>query len=253
MIEIYDVKKNRDNKLRYIPKHLPQPPTRIVATGYSGSGKTNVIKNIIFNPKMGYCHYFDLIFVICGSLDDIAEYERWGKKTKCVYKDKGKTKELKMIHKLVIKDGISIDEFNELLSQLEHMEDFNDKRILFVLDDMIVSNLLKNTTTLSPLDTIFVRGRHITQYGLSCIISTQKYNQVKQNLRTINATQQILFHGLPTHQLNLIASEISGGYSENDFKEIYQKYTREKYSFIIVNLKEAKEKYIQDKNFNYIQ
>ena len=252
MIEVYDVKKACDTRLRYINKKLPQPPMRVITTGYSGSGKSNIIKNFIFNPKMGYCHYYDLIFIICGSLDDIDEYERWGKKSKCVYKDKGKVKELKIQHKLVIKDGISIDEFNELLSQLEHMEEFQDKRILFILDDMIVSNILKNTTTLSPIDTIFIRGRHITDYGLSIIISTQKYNQLKQNIRIINSTQQILFHGLPTQQLNLIASELCGGFNENEFKNLYKKHTREKYSFIVVNLKEAKEKYIQDKNFKYI-
>jgi hypothetical protein len=253
-IVVYDLNKNNDDRLKLINPLAPKPPMRVVLCGHSGSGKTQIIFNFLKRNDIGYNKYFDLIFIFCGSLDDYENYETLTKSCKLdLYNKKGKKmkKHITLFDKSVIRQNTTINEMNELIHTLEHNEEFRDKRVLFVLDDMIVSSLLKNNNVVSPIDTLMVRGRHIAK-GISTIISTQKYTLLKQNIRMINATHLFLFNGLPSHQMKLISSEVSGAYDEKEFINIYNKYAGKKYTFILINLKEDKSRYIQDNHFNYI-
>ena len=157
---------------------------------------------------------------------------------------------MKIGEKIICKQSTTNDELNELIHELEHNQFFQGKRSLFVFDDMIVNKLLANTTKMNAIDTLFVRGRHI---NISTIISTQKWSALKQNLRMINATNVLLFNGIPKSNLRLIASELAGHLEDDEFVKIYNQYTREKYSFIMINLKNSADKYVQDKHFDYIE
>jgi hypothetical protein len=245
---------NTDNKKVVLNPSLPKPAFRLILVGHSGSGKSNVLKNLIFNSETGYADYFDFVFIFCGSVDDLDEYSRLGDKFKCHLfceeRQKYLKKKMKIGEKVICKQTTTNDELNELIRELEHNEFFKGKKSLFVFDDMIVSELLANTTKMNAIDSLFVRGRH---FHASTIISTQKWTGLKQNLRTINATNVMLFTGIPKSNLKLIASELSGSYDDDEFISIYNQYTREKYSFILVNLKNTRDKYIQDREFNYIE
>ena len=252
-IEVFKPLGVGDGKKKIIKANLPNPPLRWILVGHSGSGKTNLIKNILFNEDFGYGSYYDFIFVICGSADDVEEYERLANKRKCsCYDDDKKSfseKKMKLHEKMSIKQSTSNEELMELIDEIEHNEYSKGKRFLFVLDDMIVDKLLKNTTQMNAIDTLFIRGRH---FRASTIISTQKYTALKQNLRTLNATHITLFNGIPKGNLKIIAGEVAGAYEDEDILRIYNEYTREKYSYITINLKGTKEEYIQDRYFNYI-
>ena len=68
-----------DKKLTMIPEGLPKPCFRWLFISQSGAGKTNVIKNVIFNNKKnGYCYgkYFDELYIYVGTKDDYKEYQR---------------------------------------------------------------------------------------------------------------------------------------------------------------------------------
>ena len=254
-IEVYKTKSPTDPKKTILKKDLPRPPYRIILNGASGSGKTQVIFNFLLNPKLGYASYFDYINVFIGSLDDLDEYRELAHKHKCMCYDddanKYSSKLMRIDEKMSIRQGVNNDELLNLIDEMEQNELLKKKRYLFVFDDLVATELLKNSVKASAIDVLFIRGRHIGK-GVSTIISTQKWNMLKTNLRAVNSTHVFLFNGLPNHQKKLIAGEISGGYDEKEFIEIYEKYTNQKYSFILINLREPKEKYIQDKNFNYI-
>lgn len=252
-IEVFESLSRKDKKACVLNSVLPKPVFRAILVGHSGSGKTNVLKNLLFNPKSCYGEYFDFIYIFCGSVDDLEEYERLGKKHKCSMYDDEKEcyikRRMPIGDKLIIQQTTSNDELNELIHELEHNEALVGKRTLIVLDDMITDTLLKNSVSMNAIDTLFVRGRH---FKCSVIISTQKYTALKQNLRMINTTNVFLFNGIPNSNLSLIAKELSGSYEDDEFIQIYKEHTKERYSFIVVNLKNSKDKYIQDRNFFYI-
>lgn len=252
-IEVFKPLGIGDGKQKVIKENLPRPPMRWILVGHSGSGKTNLIKNILFNEKFGYGSYFDYIFVICGSADDIEEYERLAEKRKCNCYDEDKhkysTKQMKLKEKMSIRQTTSNEELMALIDEIEHNEYSKGRRFLFVLDDMIVDRLLKNSTQMNAIDTLFIRGRH---FRASTIISTQKYTALKQNIRILNATHITLFNGIPKSNLRVIASEVAGAYEDDDILRVYNEFTREKYSYITINLKETKEKYILNKSFEFI-
>lgn len=254
-IEVFKTKTINDFKKKILKSNLPSPPYRIILNGASGSGKTQVILNILLNPQFGYSSYFDYINVFIGSLDDLDEYTELSHKNRCFCYDEDKNKyskkKMRIDEKMSIRQGVSNSELLELIDEIESNEYLKTKRYLFVFDDLVATDLLKNTTKSSAIDVLFIRGRHLAR-GASTIISTQKWNMLKTNLRAINATHVFLFNGLPNHQKKLIASEISGGYDEKEFIDIYEKYTNEKYSFIVVNLRNPKQTYLQDRYFNYI-
>ena len=253
-IEVFTPLGIGDGKKRIIKENLPQPPMRWILVGHSGSGKTNLIKNILFNQKFGYGSYFDYIFVICGSADDVEEYERLSNRRKCycydLEKHKYSTKEMKLKEKISIRQSTTNEELMELIDEIEHNEYSKGKRFLFVLDDMIVDRLLKNSPQMNAIDTLFIRGRH---FRASTLISTQKYTALKPNIRILNATHITLFNGIPKSNLRLIASETAGAYEDEDILRVYNEYTREKYSYITINLKSSKDKYIQDSQFKFIE
>jgi hypothetical protein len=252
-IEVYTPIGIGDGKKKILKKQLPIPPFRWILVGHSGSGKTNLIKNILYNDNFGYSSYFDYIFIICGSADDVDEYDRLNYKSKCKCYDSDKKqfskKKMRVEEKCSVRQSTTNEELMDIIDELEHNEYMKGKKYLFVLDDMIVDKLLKNSVGMNAIDSLFIRGRH---FGASTIISTQKYTALKQNLRTLNATNITLFNGIPKSNLKVISSEVAGAYEDEYISQIYNDYTREKFSYITINLKQSKDKYIQDTRFNYV-
>lgn len=255
MLKVFNTLKNNDVQAKTIPIDFMKPPFRCVVVGYSGSGKTNVVKNILFNKDWGYNSYFDQIFVFCGSSDDVREYQRYALKTNVpVWNEKKedyyKSIKINLSEKMLIEQNTSPEDVKDLIMELEE-NDLNNESSLFVFDDMIVDKLLKNTTTMNVLDEIFVRGRHIGK-GISVIITTQKLRAVKQNLRFTNSTHLIVFHGLSPFDLDIVVKENSGYLSAEAFKELYNYNVDKKYRFIIIHQKGSAGRYIQNDRFDWI-
>lgn len=255
MIKVYDTIKDKDFQAKKIPIDFMKPPFRCVVVGYSGSGKTNVVKNILFNKDWGYNSYFDQIFVFCGSADDVREYQRYSLKTNVpVWNEKKqdyyKSIKVNLSEKMLIEQNTSPEDIKDLIMELED-NNLNNESSLFIFDDSITTELLKNTTTMNVLDEIFIRGRHIGK-GISVIITTQKLRAVKQNLRFTNSTHLIVFHGLSPFDLDVVIKENSGYLNPDDFKNLYNKHVDKKYRFIIIHQKGSAGRYIQNDNLQWI-
>ena len=159
--DIVNENKTKHNKnWPYIPDH----PYRILIIGSSGSGKTNVLLNLIENQPDIYEVYLHA-------------------------KDPQEAKYQYLINK---REGVSIGNFNDLKVFIEYLNDIRDvyknideynpdkvNKILIVFDDMIVDMIHKKKLN-SIVTELFIRGRKL---NISLVFITQSYFKVPKDVR----------------------------------------------------------------------
>jgi hypothetical protein len=194
-IKLFDLDESEDSKREFIDKDLPQPykgALRWVMLGPSTSGKSTLIKNILFNDKWGYNKYFDEFYIFCGSIDDCQEMRTFRTK---FHMDK----RMRIIQKF------NDEEVKSLINQIEEENSQlgTPLKCLFVFDDQICNNL-SSSHKLNTLDEIFIRGRHA---AISAIISTQKYTSLNSNVRMLNLKYLTIFEGTNEGDLVNVSKE----------------------------------------------
>lgn len=209
------VKVSSYQKGNVIPKH----PFRAVLSGASGSGKTNLLINLLTKNKF-YKDYFDVIFMIsptAGKLDDsyIA------------------LKESKTKSKLAIINELEPDTIEDIMTiNKDIIEDKGvDKspKILIVYDDIISNTKFMNSR---PFVHSFVASRH---YNASVIICTQRFNSVPRVCR-IQANAIFYFKGTNSEQECLGMEFCPAGFHwRKEFLPIVDHATSKKYSFLFIN------------------
>ena len=152
------------SKLPYIPDH----PYRILIVGGSGSGKTNVLLNLINNQP-----YIDKIYL----------YAKDPYEAKYQYLI-NKREKVGLGH---LKDPKAFMEYsNDMKDVCKNIENYNPgkkRKILIALDDMIADTI--NNKKLNPEVTeLFIRGR---KRNISIVFITQSYFKVPKDVR-LNST-----------------------------------------------------------------
>ena len=157
-------KTEHNSKWPYIPDH----PYRILIIGGSGSGKTNVLLNLIENQP---------------DIDKIYLYA----------KDPYEAKYQYLINK---REGVGIDHFNDPKGFIEYSNDMQDvyknideynpgkkHKILIVFDDMI-ADMINNKKLNLIVTELFIRGRKL---NISLAFITQSNSKVPKHVR-LNST-----------------------------------------------------------------
>ena len=187
----------------YIPDH----PYRILIIGGSGSGKTNLLLNLIENQP---------------DIDKIYLYA----------KDPYEAKYQYLINK---KEGVGINHFNDPKAFIEYsndmrnvynnIDDYNpgkENKILFVFDGM-VADMIHNKKLNSIVSELFIRGRKL---NISIAFTTQSYFKVPKDVR-LNATYFFILKIPNIRELKQIAINHSSDVSTKDFTNICRKCTVE--------------------------
>ena len=202
-----------ENKIKHNKNwlYIPDHPYRILITGSSGSGKTNVLLNVIENQP---------------DIDKIYLYA----------KDLYEPKYQYLINKT---EGVGMNHFKDLKAFIEYSNDMcnvyknvnhynTDKgnKILIVSDDMI-ADMVQNEKLNSIVTELFVRGRKLNIY---LVYITQSYFKVPKDVR-LNTTHFFITKILSKRELQQIAINHSSDISTEDFVNIYRKCTAEPYSF----------------------
>ena len=204
--------KTKHNKnLPYIPDH----PYRILIIGGSGSGKTNLLLNLIENQP---------------DIDKIYLYA----------KDPYEAKYQYLINK---REGVGIDHFNDPKAFIEYSNDMRDvykninyynpdkeNKILIVFDDMI-ADMIHNKKLDSIVTELFIRGRKL---NISLVFITQSYFKVPKVVR-LNTTHFFIVKIRNKRGLQQIATNHSSDISTKDFINIYGECTFEPYSFLVID------------------
>ena len=193
----------------YIPYHL----YRILIMGGSGSGKTNTLLNLLNNQP---------------DIDKIYLYAKDPYEKKCQY----------LINK---REKVGLNHFNDPKAFMEYSNDMQDvykniedyyqikkRKVLISFDDMIADMI--NNNKLNPIVTeLFTRGRKL---NISIVFITQSYFKVQKDVR-LNSTHFFVMKIPNKRELQQTALNHSSDINFKDFMNIYKKYTKEPYSFLV--------------------
>ena len=180
--------------------YTPDHPYRILIIGGSGSGKTNVLLNLIDNQP---------------DIDKIYLY------VKDLY-------EAKYQYLINIREKVGIDHFDDPKAFTEYSNDMHDvykninaynpykeNKILIVFDDMI-ADMINNKKLNSIVTELFIRGRKL---NISLVFITQSYFKVPKDVR-LNTTHFFITKIPNKRELQEIAQNHSSDISTKDFINI---------------------------------
>ena len=120
---------------------------------------------------------------------------------------------------------------NDMQDFYKSIQDYNPikkRKILIVFDDMIADMI--NNDKLNPIVTeLFIRGRKL---NISIVFITESYFKVPKDVR-LNSTHFFIMEIPNKRELQQIALNHSSDIDFKDFMNIYKKYTKESYSFLV--------------------
>lgn len=227
-IKIYEGMRDKIYKTPLQQKYGMIPPGLCTICGTTGSGKSNIICNILNNNVM-LKDYFDKIYLFCLSPADTLT-------ANCDI------------------DGCYMDDDPEKLVEILEEQDkqIKDKgyekadHILIILDDIVQSNSFLKHPVLSK---IAFSG---TWSKTSCIITTQSYVQIPRRIR-LNAHSILLFHGLTETELDRFCDEHASPYlNKKSFRNMIKYALDDPYSFLFYNRTNPNKKEAYRKNFDVI-
>jgi hypothetical protein len=204
-------------------------PSLTLCIGRSGSGKSNVIANML-TKKEFMKDFFDEIYLFSPTAksDDLVEH-------------------------LKLKDENIIENLNEeAVNKLNEIVDTNtekikndgisktskNSKILIICDDCISERVFIKSNILSRLATA---GRHAL---ISTIICSQSYTKVPRVIRL--QSQGLIIFPSSNDEIELLCEDLCpAGMSKKNFLELIKFATDERYSFLFVNhhSKNPKEKF----------
>lgn len=215
---------------------------RTLICGASGSGKTNILLNLIIKNL-----YYNNIFIFSKSLKSDKKYEILR-----VYFDeiKKKVDKLNKTNAEDIKEGIKDKiEFNydltDDVSKMPNIETLNKKLYnLFIFDDGVIE-MQNNKSFSSYIKTLYTRGRHL---NLSTIFISQKYDTFIPTIVRENCTHLIMFGAnQPMTTINSLRSILP--YEFNDIRNLFKKNLSNSHEFILININAPEHKKFK-KNLN---
>ena len=185
-------------KWRYILDH----PYRILIIGDSGSGKTNVLLNLINNQP---------------NIDKIYLYAKDPYEEKYQYL-------INKYEKVGLKDCDDPKAFIEYLNDMQdvykNIERYNlgkKRKVLIVFDDMI-SDMINNKKQSLIVTELFIRGRKLNIY---IAFITQSYFKVSKDVR-LNSTNFFIMKIPNERELQQIALSHPSDIDFKDFMKIYK-------------------------------
>jgi hypothetical protein len=212
-LKILQVKKlNKADDYPNIKHPLPSPPFTLALIAPTKSGKSNLIVNLLKNSYFGYDDVFKEIYYISPTVG-IDETLR------SINEDDD-------IIKINEEDDLKFldDILNDIVKTQKAKSKEDREPVLIVLDDCL--DYLKKSKRLDSLPSY---SRH---YNISIIITTQVYNALPTKLRK-NSSGYLIARIYNNKDLQNIEEEIGANFM--DFRENYEKATKEKYSFLYVD------------------
>jgi len=223
-IQILKLKDNTDNFVKKKKKTFDLP-MRLLLTGKTGMGKTNILSNFLLNenPEF-YRNDFDPenIFIFSNSLSgdrklkiiirelDIPEenlFEKYDEET------------VEVIYDMLV------DNYNDAIAEGE-----KPKHSLFIFDDVSFDGSLKGKEKESQMNRIAMNGR---KFLISFLATAQKYSSFGTGLRE-NASGLILGKS-SNKQLELIEQDHNYLKDKKNFREMFLDNTKDKHDFLVIN------------------
>jgi len=212
---------------------LPKFPFSFMLSGRSGSGKTNLLMNILTNKDLyaSYFHYTIVFSPTAGTTDD--SYKVLNLPKENFKEDFGKEDLDQIIEvrkKQIEEKGI------EWVAK--------NSRMLIIMDDVIANrSFLESAMALK----MFALLRH---YLVSVIVLMQSYTKLPRALR-LNVNALAVFPCSQSEVERLIDEVCPSGIKKRDFEKVIDYCTSDKYSFLYINNHADRDKRIR-KNLDEI-
>ena len=203
----YDTDDKVTSNFKQIYDFMPDRCFHMLICGPSGSGKTNTLMHMIYNLL-----YFDKIYLYAKNLEQ-SKYQNLMDKFKPISDEAGYD---------------VIEASNDKIIPVNDLDSENQKLVIF--DDFVCD---KNQ---DPLVEYFIQGKH---KNCSMIYLSQSFYKTPKDIR-LNCSHFSIYEFPSANEKNLICRET------NVPKELYEKATRDPYSFIYID----KPRKFKTKNFN---
>jgi len=202
----------------YITEDL-HAPMRGVFVGATGSGKTSIMKSLVFND---FKKYFKQVYLFSGTAKTINEF-------------KDIHKHIKAPFELIVMSGYNDGKVKELIDAREDKirEGQSVEPCLYIFDDLAYANISKKHTN-NQIDRIFQAGRHTKA---SVFITAQKYTNLNASTRAGNPSIVFVFRN-GMRDIKTIFEEQGSEYVDTfeEFMRIYRReVVRNKFGFIAID------------------
>jgi len=217
-IKVLDTEKNKiPQKACSKDGTLPKFPFSMVISGRSGSGKSQLLLNILSRDEM-YGSYFHCIIVFSPTANDLDD----------TYSTLNLPKDnfIKDFDRKILEN--ILDNRKNLIKDkgINYVSKYS--RVLLIFDDMIAEKqFLESPENLK----LFTLLRH---YLCSVIILSQSFKKIPRSIR-INANFLAIFPSLESEILIMLEEITPSGVTKKDFRNILNYCTSDKYSFLSVN------------------
>jgi len=217
--------KQQEYKIKQPNKMLPQLYFTFIIAGSRGSGKSQLIRNLLLRQEMMKGIFKpEHIFIFSPSLKVNGDYDDIKAKYKFDYYSDEIIARIMELQQAIIKK----------------FKKRSAPPLLLIFDDCLD---LKNCLTWnSLLETIFIRGRHL---NISIAIVTQHLNKVSRTMR-LNQDYVAFFKPTNTTELDNFVEQ---NFSKTDRKKVYNQisniFANNPYSFILIDNK------TKDENMKY--
>ena len=212
MIKNYDesVEINHNPYWPYIPDH----PYRILIIACSGSGKINVLLNLIKHQR--------------ADIDKIYLYVKDPFELKYQSLNNGRKK----VGIKILKNLKNFIHYSQTTDNVyENLEDYNPtkKRRVLIVFDNIIADMESNQKLIPKVTEIFLRWRKLS---VSLVFISQSYFKVSKTIR-LNVTHYFVMKIPNKKELQQIAWNHSTDIDFKDFMKLYKYYTKEPHSFLV--------------------
>ena len=206
---------------------IPTHPSSVIFNGRSGSGKSNLIINLLCRPEFYGTddkgkHYFDQVYMFsptAGLGDDLVKHliKYAGLKEENVFNEINEEKLMEIIKRQEQKiksTGIA-----------------RSPRILLLLDDIQSEpKFLRSKTCLK----VFIQNRHI---NISTWIASQVFNLIPRGNR-LQANNLFIFPCSNSEEKRLVDEFTPPRHTKREFEQLFAFATAERYEFLHINMRE---------------
>lgn len=208
------IKQRPTMKEKIIPKH----PSRVIFNGKSGSGKSNLLINLMTKPEFygGGKGYFDEVFLIsptANKADDLPKYL-----------DLPPDKIFNDLDPSIIQKILDEQE-----KKVEEKGVDKAPKVAVILDDIQSSPRFMRS---NPFTQLFIAGRH---YGISVYVCCQQFKRLPKVCR-LQASNIFFFPSSLSEVECLVDEFCPPNMGKKDFKSMIKHSTKDPFNFMHINM-----------------
>ena len=214
----YDTNKHKIKQTPLMIKNIiPKHASSVVFCGRSGSGKSNLLVNLI---DRHYKNYFNLTFFFSPTCyhDDLPGY-------------------LDIPHNRMFDSNFQgpLEHIIKIQNQLIKKKGLDKApKILIIFDDIISQKRFMNSEFFTKM---YIQNRHL---GISTWVCTQSFNKIPRVCR-MQANNLFVFAGSGS-EMEILAQEFTPPHTKKkDFENLIKHATKERYNFLHINMREPPE------------